>query len=110
MEMVRKRDVDVETNTETWTTFKKQHEMNAWQAYIRQMICVFQELDANFNCMKIQWMTDWVLLIHRYGALQLYSGERHKLAHEPNCKEGWNASNNNPKYQPQVITCQCSIL
>jgi hypothetical protein len=46
----------------------------------------------------------------RYGALQQYSAERHEQAHKTNLKDGWNTSNHNLNYLPQVITFQRHIL
>jgi len=42
--------------------------------------------------------------------LQQYSAERHEHAHKTNRKDGWNASNHNLNYLPQVITFQRRIL
>jgi len=39
-----------------------------------------------------------------------YSAERHEQAHKTNLKDGWNASNHNLNYLPQVITFQRRIL
>jgi len=109
-ELVKKRKVEEETNTETWTPSKKRHEMNAWRDYISHEIDVSQELDADFNFPKIHLLSHWVEQIRRYGALQQYSAERHDQAHKTNLKDGWNASNHNLNYLPQVITFQRRIL
>jgi hypothetical protein len=42
--------------------------------------------------------------------LQQYSAERHQQAHQTNLKDGWNASNHNLNYLPEVITFQRRIL
>jgi hypothetical protein len=42
--------------------------------------------------------------------LQQYSAERHEQAHKMNLKDGWNASNHNHNYLPQVITFPRCIL
>jgi hypothetical protein len=42
--------------------------------------------------------------------LEQYSAERHKHAQKTNLKDGWNASNHNFNYLPQVITFQRGIL
>jgi len=55
-------------------------------------------------------MSHWVEQIHRYGALQQYSAERHEQAHRTNLKDGWNTSNHNLNYLPQVITFKRRIL
>ena len=109
-ELVKKRKVDEETNAETWTPSKKRREMNAWRDYISHEIDVSKELDADFNFPKIHLMSHWVEQIRRYGALQQYSAERHEQAHKTNLKDGWNASNHNLNYLPQVITFQRRIL
>jgi len=109
-ELVKKRNVDEETNAETWTPSKKLHEMNSWRDYITHEIHFSKELDADFNFPKIHLMSHWVEQIHRHGALQQYSAERHVQVHKTNLKEGWNASNYNLNYLPQVITFQRRIL
>jgi len=109
-ELVKKRQVDEETNAETWTPSKKRRKMNAWRDYISHEIDVSKELDADFNFLKIHLMSHWVEQIHQYGALQQYSAERHEKAHKTNPKDGWNASNHNLNYLPQVITFQRRIL
>jgi len=107
---VKKRNVDEETNAETWTPSRKRREMNAWRDYISHEIDVSKELDADFNFPKIHLMSHWVEQIRRYGALQQYSAERHEQAHKTNLKDGWNASNHNLHYLPQVITFQRRIV
>jgi len=109
-ELVKKRKVDKETNAETWTLSKKRREMNTWQDYNSHEIDVSKELDAHFNFPKIHLMSHWVEQICRYGVLQQYSSERHQQAHKTNLKDGWNASNHNLNYLPQVITFQRHIL
>jgi len=109
-ELVKKQKVDEVTNAESWTLSKKRHEMNPWRDYISHQIDVSKELDANFNFPKIHLMSDWVKQIRRYGALQQYSAERHEQAHKTNLKDGWNASNYNINYLPQVVTFQRRIL
>jgi len=84
--------------------------MNACRDYISREIDVSKELDADFNFPKIHLMSHWVEQICRYGALQQYSAERHEEAHESNLKDGWNASNHNLNYLPQVMTFQRRIL
>jgi len=109
-ELVKKRNVDEETNAESWTPSKMRREMNAWRDYISHEIEVSKELDADFNFPKIHLISYWVKQIRRYGALQLYCAERHEQAHKTHLKDGWNASNHNLKYLPQVITFQRPIL
>ena len=55
-------------------------------------------------------MSHWPEQIHQYRTLQQYSAERHDQAHKTNLKDGWNTSNPNLNYLPQVITFQCYIL
>jgi hypothetical protein len=109
-ELVKKRKVDEETNAETWTPSKKRREMNAWRDYISDEIDVSKELDADFHFPGIHMMSHWVEQIRHYGVLQQYSAERHEQAHKTNLKDGWNASNHNLNYLPQVITFQRCIL
>jgi len=55
-------------------------------------------------------MFQWVKHIRQYGTLQQYSAERHEPALKMNLKDGWNASNHNLNYLPQVLTIQHHIL
>jgi len=110
MELVKKRKVDEETNAETWMPSEKRREMNAWRDYTSHEIDVSKELDADLNFPKIHLMSHWVEQIHRYGALQQYSAKSHEQAHKMNLKDGWNTSNHNLNYLPQVITFQRRIL
>jgi len=107
---VKKRKVDEETHAETWTPYKKGCEMNTWRDYISHELDVSKELDADFNFPKIHLMSHWVKQIPRCGALQQYSAKKHEQAHKTNLKDGWNASNHNLNYLPQVITFQRRIL
>jgi hypothetical protein len=109
-ELMKKRKVDKETNAESWTPSKKRCEMNAWRDYISHEIDVSKQLNADFNFPKIHLMSHWVEQIRRYGALQQDTAERHEQAHKTNLKDGWNASNHNLNYMPQVITFQRRIL
>jgi hypothetical protein len=109
-ELVKKQQVDKETNGEPWTPSKKWREMNAQRDYSSQEIDISKELDADFNFPKIHLMSHWAEQIHQYGALQQYSAERHEQAHKTYLKDGWNASNHNLNYLPQVITFQHRIL
>jgi hypothetical protein len=109
-ELMKKRNVDEESNAETWTLSKKWREMNACRNYISHEIDVSKELDADFNFPKIHLMSHWVEQIRRYVALQQYSAERHEQAHTTNLKDGWNASDHNLNYLPQVITFQRRFL
>jgi hypothetical protein len=90
--------------------FKLRREMDAWQDFISHEIDVSNELDVDFNLGKIHLMAYWVERISRYAALQQYSAERLKQAHKSSLNDGWNASNHNVNYVPQVITLQCRIL
>jgi hypothetical protein len=77
MQLVKKRKVDEETNTDTWTPSKMRRKMNARRNYISHEIDDSKELDADFNFPKIHLMYHWVKQIRRYRALQQYSAERH---------------------------------
>jgi len=109
-ELVKKRKVDEETNAETWTQSKKQRKMNAWRDYISHEIYISKELDADFNFPKIHLVCHWAEQIRRYGALQQNSAKRYEHAQNTNLKDGWNASNHNLNYLPQVISFQRLIL
>jgi hypothetical protein len=109
-ELVKKRKLDEETNTETWTPSKQQRQMNALQDYISHEIGVSKQLDADFNIPEIHMMSHWVEQIRRDGALQQYSAETHEQAHIPNLQDSGNTSNHNLNYLPQVITFQRRIL
>jgi len=100
-ELMKKRTVDEETTAETWKPSKKRREMNAWRDYISHEIDISKQLDADFNFPKIHLMSHWAEQVRRYGALQLYSAQRHEQAHKTNLKDGWNASNHNLNYLPQ---------
>ena len=110
MELVKKQNVDEETNAEIRTPSKKWRQMNAWRDYMSHEIDVSKELDVKFNFLKIHLMSHWVEQIRRYGALQQKSTERHKQAHKTKLNNGWNACNRNLNHLPQVITFQGRIL
>jgi hypothetical protein len=93
MELVKKRKVDKDTNADTWTPSKKRCEMNSWLDYINHKIDISKQLNADFNCPTIHWMSHWAKQIRRYGALQQYSAKRPEPAHKSNLKDSWNASN-----------------
>jgi hypothetical protein len=59
-ELVKKQNVDEETNAEICTPSKKRREINAWPDYISHEIDVSKELDADFNFPKIHLMSHWV--------------------------------------------------
>ena len=104
------QNVDEETYAETWTPSKKLRQMNAWRDYFGYEIDGSKELDADFNFPKIDLMSHWLEHIRRSGALQQYSARRHEQARTTNPKDGWNASNHNLNYVPQVITFQHRIV
>jgi hypothetical protein len=89
---------------------KKRPKMNAQRDYINHGIDISKELDDDFNVAKIHLMCHWAEPVCRYGDLQPHSAERHEQAHTTNLKDGWNASNLNLNYLPQVITLQPRIL
>jgi hypothetical protein len=97
-ELMKKQKVDENVNAETWKPSKKRRKMNTWLDYISHKIDVSKELDAYFNCPKIQLMSHWVEQIRRHRAFQQYSTESHEQAHKTNLKDGWNASNHNLNY------------
>jgi len=103
MELVKKGKVDKETNAATCTPSIQRRKMNAWRDYIRYEIDVSRELDADIIFWKIRLVSHWVKQICRCRALQQYSAEKHEEAHKMNLKEGWNLSNHNLNYLPQVL-------
>ena len=107
---MKERKVLEEPYDEPWTPSKKLHVTNASQDYIRHIIAISKKLDADLNFPKIYLMPHWAKLVHRYRALRQYSTNRHEQAHKTNLKDGWNASNHNRYYLPQVITFQRRIL
>ena len=109
-ELLKKRKVDEESNSATWTPSRTRCETNAWRDCISHEIDVFTQLDADFNLPKIHLMPHWVTQILQYGALQRYSAETHDQAHKTNLMDGWNASKHNLQYLPQVIIFQRRIL
>jgi hypothetical protein len=109
-DLVKKRKVDEETHAESWTPSKNGHKMNAWRDYINHKIDISNELKANFNFLMSHLTTHWAEQVCRYGALKQYSSKRHEHAPKTNLMDGWNASNHNLNYLPQVITFQCCIF
>lgn len=110
-ELIKKRKAEEEDEEAAyWTPSKRQREKNAWRDYINHEVELSKEGDAHFNFPKIHLMSHWVDQIRRYGTLKQYSAETHELAHKANLKDGWNASNRNLNYLPQVITFQRRIL
>jgi len=65
-ELVKKRKVEEETNSDSWMPSKMWREMNAWRDYIRHEIDISKELDADFNFPKIHLMSHWAEQIRRY--------------------------------------------
>ena len=107
---MKKRQVDEETNAETWTPSKKLREMNGWRDHISHQRDVHKDFDVDFKFANIHLMSHWVQQIRRYRALRQYTAERHEQAHKMNHKEDWNTSNHNLNYLPQVIPYQRRIL
>ena len=102
-ELVKKQQVDEDTNADTWMLCQKRHKMSAWQVYIEQKIEVSKEWDADINIPKIHIMFHSVEQIRRDGALQQYSASRHEHALKTNLKYCWNTSNHNLHFLPEVI-------
>jgi len=108
--LVNKRNVDEETYAETWTLLKKWCEINPSWDYISHKIKFSKKSDADFNFQKFHMTSHCVEQIRQHRALQQYSAKRHEQAHKTNLKDGWNASNHNLNFVPQVITFQRRIL
>ena len=97
-------------NADVWTPAKRRQVMISWRDHINHEMDLSKELDADFNFLKIHLMSHWVEQIRRYGTLQQYSAETHEQAHKTNLKDGWNASNHNNNYLPQIISFHRRIL
>jgi len=69
-ELMKKRNVDKDTNAGTWTPSKKRQDMIAWRDYINHKIEDSKKLDADFYSPKIHLMSHWVEQITQYGPLQ----------------------------------------
>jgi len=109
MVLVKKQKLEYETHAETAKLPTKWRDMNAWRKIIRHEIDICKKLDADVNFPTIHWMSYSVEHIRRHGALQQYSAERHEQAHKTILKDGWNSSNHNLNFLPQVITFQSRI-
>jgi hypothetical protein len=55
-ELVKMRNVDEDTNAETWTPSQLLHEMNSLREYLSSKIDISEEFDAEFNFPKIHLM------------------------------------------------------
>ena len=64
-ELLKKRNIDKESNLETWTPSKKGREMNAPWVDISRKMDVSQEFNAVFNFRNIHLMSQWVEQIPR---------------------------------------------
>ena len=121
-ELVKKRNVDEETNAESCTPSRIRRKNNTWQDNISHKIGVSNQLDADFNFPKIDLMSLWVKQIRRYRTLQQYSAVGHEQAHKLNLKDGWNASsatckilwksplNNSATFNSHTDPSRCSQL
>jgi hypothetical protein len=69
-ELVKKRKVDSETNSETCTLSNMWRTMNAWRDYISRNIDVSKESDADLNFPKFHLMSHSVEQIRQNGAVQ----------------------------------------
>jgi len=87
-----------------------QRDMNALPDHISHEIDISKELDADYNCPKIDLLSHLAEQISRFQAWQQYSAKRHEQAHKTNLKDGWNASNHNANYPPPGFTFQHYIL
>jgi hypothetical protein len=56
-ELVKKRNVNKETNADCWMTPKKGREMSAWRNYSSHQIDISNQLDANYDSPKIHLMS-----------------------------------------------------
>jgi hypothetical protein len=109
-ELVKKRKAEEELHSQRWTATQKRREYTVWRDHITSEIDMSKENDAHFNFIKIHLMSHFAAQIRLYGSLPQWSAEAHEQAHKANLKDGWNASNHNLNYLPQVITFQRRIL
>jgi hypothetical protein len=65
-ELIKKRNVDKETNAESWMLSKMRCKMNAWGNYISKQIDVHKKLDVDFNFPKILLISHWAEQIPHY--------------------------------------------
>ena len=57
--LMKKRNVDKETNAESWTPSNRRREMNPWLDYISHQTDISKESDADLNFQKINLMSPW---------------------------------------------------
>jgi hypothetical protein len=107
---MKKRKADKEILAQSWTLSKKWRKRNAFRDWISHKIHISKKLEADLNFPKMHLMSDWAEQIRRHRALQQYSAERHNQARKTNLKDGWNDSNHNLNYLPEVFTIQRRIL
>ena len=55
-------------------------------------------------------MSHFAEQVRLYGSLPQWSAETHEHAHRANLKDGWNASNKNLDYLPQIIAYHRRVL
>jgi hypothetical protein len=84
--------------------------MTPWLDDISHEIDVSEQLDADFNLVKIHFISQRVKQIRHNVALQDYSAESHEEAHNTNLKDSWNTSNHILNYLPEAIMSQRRIL
>ena len=59
-ELMKKRNIEKETNAETWMLSKKRREMNPMWGYISYKIPVSKYLYVDLNVERIYLMSNWV--------------------------------------------------
>jgi hypothetical protein len=59
-ELIMERNVDNETNAESWTPSKTWQKMNASQNYICHKVDDSKEFNVDFDFLKIHLMSQWV--------------------------------------------------
>ena len=109
-ELVRKRKAEEELRAESLTPTQRRREYNEWRDFIDSEVDMSKEGDAHFNFIKIHLMSHFAEQVRLYGSLPQWSAETHEHAHRANLKDGWNASNKNLDYLPQIFAYQRRVL
>jgi hypothetical protein len=84
--------------------------MTPWPDDISHNTDVSEQLDGDFNHVKVHLISHRVKHIRQNVALQHYSAESHEEAHNTNLKDSWNTSNDILNYLPEAIMSQGRIL
>ena len=109
-ELVRKRKAEEELRADSLTPSQRRREHSEWRDFIDSEVDLSKENDAHFNFIKIHLLSHFTEQIRLYGSLPQWSAETHEHAHRANMKDGWNASNHNLDYLPQIFAFHRRVL